>query len=153
MDPVFQDFCNKFLLDRLQVHLNKNWVTSIRPNQSTLGALIISARSGAKYFNELGRDELQTLGSTFASAENVALKYFGANRINILCLMMKDPIVHFHVFPRYRQPVHRFGLEWVDVDWPGPPILRDATTADHILVELVTFASAAFSELDHSSAQ
>jgi diadenosine tetraphosphate (Ap4A) HIT family hydrolase len=153
MDSALQDFRNKFLLDQLRVRIDEHWLLSVRPSQLTLGALIISARSGARQFNDLSCDELQSLGSTFVSVENLALQYFGADRINILCLMMKDPIVHFHVFPRYRQPVHLFGLEWVDLDWPGPPILRDTNTPAHILDELVTFARDAFSQLNHHSAQ
>jgi diadenosine tetraphosphate (Ap4A) HIT family hydrolase len=43
---------------------------------------------------------------------------FGAEKFNYLALMMKDPEVHFHVIPRYSQPVDFAGKSFVDQDWP-----------------------------------
>ena len=49
---------------------------------------------------------------------------FGYDKINSLMLMMVDPHVHFHVFPRYegRRSFETVSIE--DIGWPGPPELK-----------------------------
>src|SRR3546814_15729356 len=38
-------------------------------------------------------------------------------------LMMVDPHVHFHVFPRYEGSCDAAGVTLADQSWPGPPDL------------------------------
>ncbi len=52
------------------------------------------------------------------------------DRINYLMLMMVDPHVHFHVFPRYEVSRTFEGLELPDRGWPGPPDLGSALRLD-----------------------
>ena len=65
-----------------------------------------------------------------ADAEDAAGALFGAVRLNALCLMMKDPLFHFHLLPRYAAPVDFAGRPWVDDGWPGPPALADDQVQD-----------------------
>ena len=44
-------------------------------------------------------------------------------------LMMVDPHVHFHVFPRYAGSRDLDGLTFADAGWPGPPDLKSAVDA------------------------
>jgi diadenosine tetraphosphate (Ap4A) HIT family hydrolase len=37
-------------------------------------------------------------------------------------LMMFDKHVHFHIFPRYEQPVSLLNDLWIDKNWPGIPV-------------------------------
>jgi diadenosine tetraphosphate (Ap4A) HIT family hydrolase len=72
-----------------------------------------------------------------ARVEAGARDLFGAVRLNALCLMMQDPLFHFHLLPRYRDPVVFAGHEWVDSGWPGPPNLADnQAETDEELAEL-----------------
>jgi len=38
--------------------------------------------------------------------------------------MMRDPIVHFHIIPRYSSPVSMGGFTIEDADWPNPLRIR-----------------------------
>jgi diadenosine tetraphosphate (Ap4A) HIT family hydrolase len=59
----------------------------------------------------------------------------GYERINYLMLMMVDPHVHFHVFPRYEgaRPFESASVE--DKGWPGPPDLGSGQTLPAPIVE------------------
>src|SRR5690625_5255945 len=127
------NFRDKFRLAELTVVETEHWVLSVRPEQLTLGAMVLSARAGALTFSDLdaaaGADFVRVLGT----AERVAKKTWGAIRINAIALMMKDPVVHFHVLPRYQAPVDAYGVSWVDEDWPGPPVFRNKPTRPEVL--------------------
>jgi len=51
-------------------------------------------------------------------------------KINYLMLMMVDPHVHFHVFPRYGSPRSLAGTSMDDTGWPGPPDLKSGIAGD-----------------------
>jgi diadenosine tetraphosphate (Ap4A) HIT family hydrolase len=57
----------------------------------------------------------------------------GAEKVNVIAAMMKDPFVHFHFIPRYSQPKSAFGRDWVDEDWPRAATLRDVETPPEAL--------------------
>lgn len=111
------------------VRVFDNWVVSVRLQQVTLGAMLVSARRDVVSFDEMTAEEMAELSSVFAYCERFA-KSLGAKRINILALMMKDPLVHFHVIPRYENAVVFANTTWTDDTWPGPPQLGAAPSAD-----------------------
>ena len=39
---------------------------------------------------------------------------YGALKFNYIIMMMKDPFVHYHAFPRYDKNINMFGKEWKD---------------------------------------
>ena len=127
---AMRDFAAKFRTEELYLAQVGGWDIAVRPDQLTLGAMVVSVRSGAFAFTELTAEEHADMGAAFALAERLAITAFGATRINLLCLMMQDPIVHFHVLPRYAAPQERFGETWTDADWPGPPVVGPCQTAD-----------------------
>ena len=129
-DDFVVQFREAFRLDELTVAEEAGWAVSIRPGQVTIGSMVISALDGHLDFQDLSPGEAAGLASAFATAERLAKEVFGAVRINLACLMMKDPIVHFHVIPRYMEPVERYGRTWVDADWPGPPTFGGASVDD-----------------------
>lgn len=55
--------------------------------------------------------------------ESTIVKTFGASKINYVMLMMVDPLLHFHILPRYKEERELFGETWADAAWPGPPNL------------------------------
>ena len=44
---------------------------------------------------------------------------------NYLTLMMIDPHVHTHVIPRYSSLLKFNSKDYVDANWPGPPIINE----------------------------
>ena len=77
------------------------WSVLLRPQQVTLGALILGAHSQAEAFSDLDGVEIEELSSIIKHLELTLSRCFNYDKINYLMLMMVDPKVHFHVIPRY----------------------------------------------------
>jgi diadenosine tetraphosphate (Ap4A) HIT family hydrolase len=142
-DRTLAAFRETFRLDELTVHAEQGWALSVRPGQLTLGAMVVSSEAGHLDFGDLDAETAVGMADAFALAERLAKEVLGAVRVNLVCLMMKDPVVHFHVVPRYDGPVERYGRTWEDGDWPGPPTFGPAATSDEVLHDLVTDLRAA----------
>ena len=107
-----------------------HWVVLLRRAQPTAGALILAAKSSALAFGELppgAHAELEPITRMIERALKEVVDY---QRINYLMLMMVDPHVHFHVFPRYQGSRAIAGLDIADGGWPGPPDLKSAIALD-----------------------
>lgn len=130
---VLAEFRATFQLERLSVLETGYWVLSVRPGQLTLGSMVLSSARGVLHFAELNQEEGQSLAYMLGLAEKTARELFGAVRINAVCLMMKDPVIHFHLLPRYDQSLERYGTQWMDSDWPGPPVFQPVQTPEHVL--------------------
>ena len=126
-------FRDNFRLDELKVDESDGWVLSVRPGQLTLASMVVSASGGEQWFNDLATGQDSGFFAMVASAERLAKQVYGAVRLNVVALMMKDPVVHFHVLPRYDSVVERYGRAWSDEDWPGPPTFGTAATDDAVL--------------------
>ena len=130
---VMQEFESAFRLPEFVVHERGGWRLSVRPGQITLGSMVLSVADGALDFTSIDGSTAQELTAACAVAERTANGLYGAVRINLACLMMKDPVVHFHVLPRYGEGVERYGQTWEDADWPGPPTFRKVETSEEVL--------------------
>ena len=108
----------------------EHWVVLLRPAQVTLGSLVLAAKSDATAFGSLPAGAYAELAAATRDIEAMLTAAIGYERINYLMLMMVDPHVHFHVFPRYKG--HRsFGsIELADTGWPGPPDLKSGQSID-----------------------
>ncbi len=104
-----------------------HWVVLLRPAQVTLGSLVVAAKSDALAFGALPTGFHADLAIVTRRVEALLSAAVGYERINWLMLMMVDPHVHFHVFPRQEGTRERYGLTLSDAGWPGPPDLKSAT--------------------------
>ena len=96
----------------------------VRPQQVTLGSLVLVSLEQASAFSMLSDQAFHELAQIVRQLESGLSHAFHYDKINYLMLMMVDPDVHFHVFPRYAQ-VQRFeGQEFHDYGWSGPPDLK-----------------------------
>jgi diadenosine tetraphosphate (Ap4A) HIT family hydrolase len=95
-----------------------NWVVLLRPQQITVGTLVLAAKSDARHLGELKDDIWAEFAEVSSFAEDLLRTEFGAEKFNYLALMMKDPNIHFHFIPRYSQPVNIMGRQFSDPDWP-----------------------------------
>lgn len=105
------------------VHEYARWLVLLRPQQVTLGSLVLIAREPATAFPQLGDEAFSELRKATSDLESALHTAFHYDRINYLMLMMVDPDVHFHVIPRYAGTKSFDGREFVDTGWPGPPRL------------------------------
>ena len=108
----------------------EHWIVLLRPAQVTLGSLILAAKSDATAFPDLPAaafDELQQVTRHIEATLKTVVDYA---KINYLMLMMVDPHVHFHVFPRYEGDRETRGIARHDAGWPKTPDLTQALTLD-----------------------
>jgi diadenosine tetraphosphate (Ap4A) HIT family hydrolase len=117
------------------------WTVLLRPRQVTLGALVLVCREPVKAFADVSPEAYADLRGVVRQVERVLKVFTGYERINYLMLMMVDPDVHYHVFPRYSSPRAFAGADYADAGWPGPPVLDsgaspDAATRDALVAKL-----------------
>lgn len=107
-----------------------HWVLLVRPAQVTAGSLILAAKSNATAYGALPPAAFTEQGAIIAELEQKLRETVKMDKINYLMLMMVDPHVHFHIFPRYRGARSFAGLTLTDHGWPGPPDLKSAVELD-----------------------
>jgi diadenosine tetraphosphate (Ap4A) HIT family hydrolase len=101
----------------------RHWVVLLRPQQATLGALILACKSDATAFAEIDEAAFGELKAAAGDIETVLGGAFDFEKINYLMLMMVDPQVHFHVIPRYGGEKSFAGETFSDPGWPTLPDL------------------------------
>jgi diadenosine tetraphosphate (Ap4A) HIT family hydrolase len=107
-----------------------HWVVLLRPDQPTLGSLVLAAKGEAEAFADLDPAAFAELGQVIGDIEAALRTAVGYARINYLMLMMVDRHVHFHVIPRYEGVREAAGVEVPDKGWPKAPALGEAVTPD-----------------------
>ncbi len=114
----------------------EHWVVLLRPNQVTIGSLIVVAKSEATHLGQLSPEEWSEFSLVASYAEKLLRDAFGAEKFNYLALMMKDPNVHFHLIPRYSSPITINNRTYKDVDWPLKTELNALVMPDEDLVTI-----------------
>ena len=112
----------------------EHWVVLLRPAQVTLGSLVLAAKSDATAYSDLPREAFAEQAEAVRSIETALAAFSRYERINYLMLMMVDPNVHFHVFPRYSGSRSLAGIDIADQGWPGPPDLQSAVALDEAAI-------------------
>lgn len=100
-----------------------NWVVLLRPQQATLGALVLICKNEADTFSEISLEAFSELKEITTEVESHLKACFYYDKINYLMLMMVDHDVHFHVLPRYADTRVFEKKKYSDPGWPGPPDL------------------------------
>jgi diadenosine tetraphosphate (Ap4A) HIT family hydrolase len=106
------------------------WVVVARRHQVTLGSLVLIAKGDAQSFAALPHDSYAELEIVTRRIEAGLKAFRKFDKINYIMLMMVDPHVHFHVFPRYSAAQDFGGKNFGDTAWPGPPDLKSGTTLE-----------------------
>jgi diadenosine tetraphosphate (Ap4A) HIT family hydrolase len=101
----------------------QNWVVLLRPQQATLGALVLICKHEVDSFSKIGSESFAELEQITTDIEQNLEACFSYDKINYLMLMMVDREVHFHVLPRYAETCYFDQAEFKDPGWPGPPDL------------------------------
>ena len=114
-----------------------HWAVLLRPAQVTLGSLVLAAKGDATAFGQLPPGAHAELAKVTKEIEAVLLAEVDYDKINYLMLMMVDPHVHFHVFPRYEGAKTLEDVTIGDAGWPGPPDLKAAPDLGGEALELL----------------
>lgn len=101
----------------------KYWNLLKRPSQTTLGSLILISKGEEHHFSQLSQNQMSELKPIITEIEQKLKARFDYSKINYQMLMMNDPEVHFHIFPRYDSHVTFCGLDFEDKFWPSPVVL------------------------------
>jgi diadenosine tetraphosphate (Ap4A) HIT family hydrolase len=107
-----------------------HWLVLLRPDQPTLGSLVLAARGEERSFAALPPAAFAELRTAVSDIETALAAAIGCERINYLMLMMVDPHVHWHVIPRYEGAREQAGLVFRDAGWPKVPQLAEAVSLD-----------------------
>lgn len=120
------------------VHEYDHWSVQVRPEQVTLGALVLVCKDPARAFSAITPAAFAELARVTADVESVLKAVWGWQKINYLMLMMNDPDVHFHVFPRYDRTLSFGGLDFPDGGWPKQPDMGHAVKPDAAALAAIT---------------
>lgn len=107
-----------------------HWSVVVRPEQVTLGSLVLVCKDPARAFSEITPAAFAELARVTHDVEAVLKAVWNWQKINYLMLMMNDPDVHFHVFPRYDRTLSFAGLDFPDSGWPRAPDMGKAVKPD-----------------------
>lgn len=107
-----------------------HWTVQLRPQQVTMGSLVLICRQPVPAFGDVSLDGFSDLKPAIAKIEAVLKRFANYQKINYLMLMMVDSDVHFHVLPRYDGTRTFGGVDFIDAGWPGPPVLDQAVTPE-----------------------
>ena len=103
------------------IHEYEHWLVLLRENQVTLGSVILCAKSDVEEFSALPECAYSEMSRVVQDIERVLGSTIEYEKINYLMLMMVDPHVHFHVFPRYSGSRSLGNLIIPDHGWPAAP--------------------------------
>ena len=112
------------------VRAYRHWQVLVRPQQVTLGALVLVCTDAAKAFSQMSGRAFEELAQVTADLDAALAKVFAPDKLNYLMLMMVDPDVHFHVLPRYAAARAFAGREMKDGFWPKPVDLTQPVEVD-----------------------
>ncbi len=113
----------------------RHWVVLLRPQQPTLGSLVLAARGDSTAFSDLPAEAFAELQRAVSDIETALAAAVGYAKINYLMLMMVDPHVHWHVVPRYDGSREAEGVTVADHGWPKLPQLGDAVALEPAQIE------------------
>jgi diadenosine tetraphosphate (Ap4A) HIT family hydrolase len=112
-----------------------HWAVLLRPQQVTLGSLVLICREPVTGFGEVSPAAFADMHGAVARIEVILRDLVAYEKINYLMLMMVDPDVHFHVIPRYDRKRRHLGQAFPDAGWPGPPALGQAVVPEDAVRE------------------
>jgi diadenosine tetraphosphate (Ap4A) HIT family hydrolase len=107
-----------------------HWAVLLRPQQATLGALVLVCKDAARAFGDISAGAFGELQQVIGDTETALRAFRPYQKINYLMLMMVDPDVHFHVLPRYAETQSFGGVSYADRGWPAAPDLAGGVQPD-----------------------
>lgn len=108
------EFMKKFRPKELCVKEFKHWIVCVRQKQPTLGDVVILLKRETKNVSGMLPEEGAEFPEVIKWYEELCIRKFGAIKFNYMIMMMKDPFVHYHAFPRYEKNVNIFDIDWED---------------------------------------
>jgi diadenosine tetraphosphate (Ap4A) HIT family hydrolase len=115
------ELCEFLKTPKNQILITDYWSVGIGNDQPYLGRAFCTLKSHKSRLGELSKAEWDNLQIVFRELEDRYKKAFGAEVINVECNMNHafksepfNPHVHWHVYPRYKNPVEVGGHVFED---------------------------------------
>lgn len=108
------EFMSKFEPATRCIKEFEHWIVCIRGKQVTLGAAVILLKRETPSVANMLPEEAAEFPQVIKWYEDVCIRKFGAIKFNYMVMMMHDPFVHYHAFPRYDKKINLFDREWED---------------------------------------
>ena len=134
-DTTMNDTIRRFGYPATLIAAYRHWLVLLRPEQPTLGSLVVAAIGEETAFSDLPAEAFAELRTVVGHVESVLRAAVGYEKINYLMLMMVDPHVHWHVLPRYEGEREAAGIAIADLGWPKAPQLAGALALEPDQVE------------------
>lgn len=127
------EFAGRFNREDLIVKEFKFWLLLLRPVPVTLGSCIILLKRKCLSLADVKNEEMAEFSEVCHFFENSCKTLYGAVKFNYHANMMKEDFVHFHAIPRYDRIVNRYGMDWIDKEWPIGVSMYKTEVSDSIL--------------------
>lgn len=123
----------KFDVANLGIKEYEYWILALRAKQVTIGSCVILLKRECPFISELTDSELIEFKLVAKDWETIINTTFKPDKFNYIAAMMKDPFVHFHAIPRYREPREFDGVTFKDTSWPGLITFGNISTPENVL--------------------
>ncbi len=120
---MYNETIDKFGYPENLIKEYQHWVILLRPQQVTLGSLVLASKDKSQAMSELSPDAFMELSQVTKEIESALKNLFDYDKINYLVLMMVDKYVHFHVVPRYMSDKVFNDISFKDYGYPKFPDL------------------------------
>lgn len=144
MNSIDHNFVLKFNLEEFEILKLDKWLISLRPQQPTIGSMVLTLNRKCETFGDIDFNEGCDLSKAFQIIQKGLANSFKPEKINYLALMMVDNQVHFHVIPRYSKSIYLNKKEFKDNYWPGPPILEPLEVEKDDLMRILALLRESF---------
>ena len=114
MEPLYE-FTQKYDTQSLGLYSSAFWSVSLRPNQATYGALLLYLNKPMPSIFHLTQECWLDYADVYSHCLQSLHVSLNPVNVNTYQLMLIDPHVHFHIFPRFKP-----GL-LTDDDYPLDP--------------------------------
>ena len=110
------EFMKKFRPEELCIKEFKYWLVCVRQKQPTLGDVVILLKRKTENVSGMLPEEGAEFPKVIKWYEELCREKFGAIKFNYMIMMMHDPFVHYHAFPRYDKykKINLFDIDWED---------------------------------------
>ena len=108
------EFMKKFRPEELMIQEFEHWIVCVRQKHTTLGDAVVLLKRETENVSGMLPEEGAEFPKVIQWYEQLCKEKFGAIKFNYMIMMMHDPFVHYHAFPRYDKKISLFGMEWED---------------------------------------
>ncbi|MDR2622955.1 MAG: HIT family protein [Methanobrevibacter sp.] len=125
---------------------SKFWKLFLAPSQKCLGTSVLVLKREAVNLRELTSQEWDEFGLIVKDIEVTMNKSFNPDLYNWACFKnaaYRDESgevkaqIHWHIHPRYRDPVIFEGVEFIDPNFGYPPSLGEKTIPDELREKII----------------